>query len=64
VRGDLIEHDVVDLTVPGKVTRKGEPYFPGHREQPARVTINGRSGYGHLPVMSSGRIERYGLGKK
>jgi hypothetical protein len=64
VRGDLVETDVLDLSVAGKVTRNGEPYFPGHREQPARVTINGRNGFGHLPVMSSGRIERYGLGKK
>ncbi|MFE3059934.1 hypothetical protein [Nocardia sp. NPDC059236] len=64
VRGDLIEHDVVDLSIPGKVTRQGAPYFPGHREQPARVTIDGRIGFGHLPVMSSGYIERYNLGRK
>jgi len=64
VRGDLVETDVLDLSLPGKVTRGGESYFPGHREQAARVQINGCSGFGHLPVMSSGRIERYDLGRK
>jgi hypothetical protein len=64
VRGNIVEHDVLDLSVPGHVTRNGESYFPGHREQPAHVTINGAAGYGHLPVMSSGRIERYNLGRK
>ncbi|MGM5069123.1 DUF7065 domain-containing protein [Rhodococcus qingshengii] len=64
VRGSLVESDVLDLSVAGKVTRDGEPYFPGHREQPARVTIDGKPGFGHLPVMSSGRIERYNLGRK
>jgi hypothetical protein len=64
VRGEIVEQDVLDLSVPGKVKRGGELYFPGHREQPARVTVNGRRGYGHLPVMSSGHIERYGLGKR
>ena len=62
-RGHLVEHDVLDLTVPGRVTRNGEGYHPGHREQPARVRINSRPGQGHLPVMSSGHIERYGLGR-
>lgn len=64
VRGSVVETDVLDLSTAGRVTREGEPYFPGHREQPARVTINGRTGFGHLPVMSSGRIERYDLGRK
>jgi hypothetical protein len=64
VRGDLIETDRLDLSVAGKVTKDGNPYFPGHREQPARVRINGRPGFGHLPVMSSGRIDRYDLGRK
>lgn len=63
-RGDLIETDRLDLSVPGRVTRNGESYFPGHREQPARLEINGAPGTGHLAVMSSGRVERYGLGRK
>ncbi|MFF2847657.1 hypothetical protein ACFVT5_15245 [Streptomyces sp. NPDC058001] len=62
-RGELVETDHVDLSVPGRVTREGEPWFPGHREQPARVRIDGVPGTGHLPVMSSGRVERYGLGR-
>jgi len=63
-RGDLVQHDVLDLRVPGRVTRQGEPFHPGHREQPARVVVNGRPGLGHLPVMSSGRIEKYDLGRR
>jgi hypothetical protein len=63
-RGETLEYDVIDLTVPGMVTKDGEPYFPGHREQPANVRINGVPGTGHLPVMSSGRHERYALGLK
>lgn len=62
-RGDLVEHDVLDLTVPGRVTRLGEPFHPGHREQPARITVDGKTGLGHMPVMSSGRIDRYLLGR-
>jgi hypothetical protein len=62
-RGHHIEHDVLDLRVPGEVSRGGQPYHPGHREQPARIIVDGRPGLGHLPVMSSGRIERYGLGR-
>jgi hypothetical protein len=62
-RGDLVETDVLDVAHPQWVRRNGEDYKPGHREQPARLTIDGRAGYGHLPVMSSGRIERYGLGR-
>ncbi|MEV6985930.1 hypothetical protein AB0M95_32360 [Sphaerisporangium sp. NPDC051017] len=62
-RGEIVETDRVDLSVPGRVTRNGEPWFPGHREQPARVWIDGAPGTGHLPVMSSGRVEKYGLGR-
>ncbi|EFC83468.1 hypothetical protein [Parafrankia sp. EUN1f] len=61
-RGTAIEADVIDLTVPGNVTKDGVPYFPGHREQPARVRIDGVPGTAHLPVMSAGRVQRYGLG--
>ncbi|GAA4491478.1 hypothetical protein GCM10023094_55960 [Rhodococcus olei] len=62
-RGDLVETDSLDLSVPGKVTRNGEKYHPGHREQPARITLDGIPGTGHLPVMTSGRLPRYGLGR-
>jgi hypothetical protein len=63
-RGVLLETDRLDLSVPGRVTRDGEPYYPGHREQGARVRIGGVPGIGHLPVMSSGRVERYDLGRR
>ncbi|KAA9160509.1 hypothetical protein FPZ12_016880 [Amycolatopsis acidicola] len=63
-RGELVEFDRLDLSVPGRVTREGEPYRPGHREQPAKVTLNGVPGTGHLPVMTTGRIERYDLGRR
>jgi hypothetical protein len=62
-RGDLLEFDVLDVSHPQWVRRLGEDWKPGHREQPARLTINGQPGFGHLPVMSAGRIERYGLGR-
>lgn len=63
-RGDIVQHDVLDLRVAGAVTRDGEPFHPGHREQPAAVVVNGREGLGHLPVMSSGHIEKYNLGRR
>ena len=62
-RGELLEVDRLDLRTPGSVTRDGERYRPGHREQAARVTIDGVPGTGHLPVMTVGRIERYGIGR-
>jgi hypothetical protein len=63
-RGSVVESDRLDLSTPGYVLKDGVPYFPGHREQPARVRINGVAGLGHLPVMSAGHVERYGLGTK
>jgi hypothetical protein len=63
-RGSIVEHDRLDLSQPGNVMKDGTPYFPGHREQPARVRIDGVPGLGHLPVMSAGHVERYGLGTK
>ena len=62
-RGELVESDVLDVSHPQLVTREGEGWKPGHREQPARLTINDEPGFGHLPVMSFGRIERYDLGR-
>jgi YD repeat-containing protein len=62
-RGELVEWDVLDLRTPGRVTKDGEPFFPGHREQPARVTMGEAEGQGHVMVLSSGRIDKYGLGR-
>lgn len=62
-RGTIVETDVLDLSVPGKVTCEGESYWPGHREQPSRVVVDGHSGTGHIMVLTSGHIPRYNLGK-
>lgn len=51
-RGDVVEHDVYDLSDPGRVTMGGETIDPGHREQLARITVDGRPGWAHLPIMS------------
>ncbi|GAA4544053.1 hypothetical protein [Pseudonocardia xishanensis] len=60
-RPDTVEWDVLDLATPGDVRRDGDPYPPGHREQPARVTIDGVVGFGHVAIITSGTIPRYGL---
>ena len=62
-RGDLVEYDVLDISIPGRVTRDGEPYRPGHREQPARVLVDGDEGMGHAMVLAAGVVSRYGLGE-
>jgi hypothetical protein len=64
VRPETLEWDVLDLSEPGRVTRDGEPYAPGHREQPATVEIDGHPGRGHLATVSTGSIRRYGLGPR
>jgi hypothetical protein len=49
----LIEHDVYDVSHPEEVLLlpEGRPIASGHREQPARVTVNGEPGFGHFPIM-------------
>jgi hypothetical protein len=63
-RGDwLEEYDMYDLSDPEAcVLPDGRVIRPMHREQIARVRVNGRPGYAHLPFVSMGRIERYGFG--
>ena len=39
----------------------GDPIPSGHREQPARLSVNGKPGFGHLPIMVMGPNQRYGL---
>lgn len=56
-RGDVVEYDVYDLGDPEKVLLEGAPVPPGHREQLARVTVDGEPGIAHLPIMDrSGRL--------
>ncbi len=64
-RGDeLIETDTYDVSQPGEVVLPdGRRIAPVHREQPVNLTVNGRPGYGHMPLINWGRIRRYGLGE-
>ena len=58
----LVEHDIYDVSAPEEVVLPdGRRIRPVHREQPAKLTVNGRPGYGHLPIISRGRVSRYGL---
>jgi hypothetical protein len=49
----LVEHDVYDVSHPEQVLLlpEGRPVAPGHREQPARISVNGQDGFGHFPIM-------------
>ena len=62
-RGEYLEEtDVYDVSHPEVVrTLDGEQIPSGHREQPVRLTVNGRPGYGHFPIMVTGPNRRYGL---
>lgn len=62
-RGDHVEHDRYDVSHHEDVVLpNGSTIQPLHREQGARVTLDGAPGFAHLPIMPIGRIERYGLG--
>lgn len=62
-RGDYAEeHEVYDLTDPHVVVRpNGDERERGHREAPARVTVNGRPGLGHQILLASGPVPFLGL---
>ena len=60
-RGDVVEHDVYDLSHPEDVLVDGSPAVAGHREQPVRLVVDGAASLGHLPVMTRGAIARYNL---
>ena len=61
-RGEIVEHDVYDVSHPEDVVVPGGTTLrPLHREQGARVTVNGSPGFAHLPVFLIGANERYGL---
>lgn len=60
-RGEITEHDVYDVSDPEQVVMPdGSIIRPLHREQGVRLTVNGDPGFGHLPVMPIGHLERYG----
>jgi len=60
-RGDwLEEYDVYDISdVEACVLPDGRVIRPRHREQLAKVTVNGKPGFAHLPFISMGHVERY-----
>jgi hypothetical protein len=60
-RGHLVEHDVYELIAPEEVRLDGRPTPPGHREQFARVEIDGTATTGYCTVMTRGELPRYGL---
>lgn len=58
----LEEHDVFDTTHPENVVLPdGRHIRPLHREQFAKITVNGKPGFAHTPFISTGTIKRYGL---
>ncbi|NKQ57069.1 hypothetical protein HFP15_29785 [Amycolatopsis sp. K13G38] len=50
-RGEVVEYDCYDLTDPAEVRSGGAVVPAGHREQLARLTVDGEPGIGHLPIM-------------
>jgi hypothetical protein len=61
-RGEVVEFDTYELPDLETVLLEGAPAYAGHREQPARVTVDGVPTFGHCPVMTAGVVKRYGLG--
>lgn len=63
-RGDYLEEkDVYGITNPEDVVfPDGSVGRPLHREQFARVVVNGKPGQAHCVVQSTGEHKRYGLG--
>lgn len=60
-RGEVTEHDVYRYLPPEGVRRDGVEVPPGHREQPVRLTVDGRPGIGHLPLITRGSLPHHGL---
>lgn len=61
-RGSVVEFDTYDVSHPEQVVLPGgEVIVPLHREQGVRLLLDGAPGFGHLPVMPIGTIERYGF---
>ncbi|WP_308162699.1 hypothetical protein [Nocardia alni] len=60
-RGEIVEHDVYDLVPTEQVLLDGNPTPSGHREQFARVVIDGVETTGYCTVMTRGALPHYGL---
>lgn len=50
-RGEVVEYDCYDVSEPDEVRCGGDIVPAGHREQLARLTVDGEPGIGHLPIM-------------
>jgi hypothetical protein len=60
-RGDVSEYDVYSLPDMTRVLLDGAEVDAGHREQLARITVDGSPGWAHLPIMPrSGDMTRQG----
>lgn len=60
-RGEVSEHDVYTIPDATRVLLDETEIDPGHREQLARVTVDGAPGWAHLPIMPrSGDMTRQG----
>jgi hypothetical protein len=58
----LEEYDEYDVSHPEQVgLPDGRVLRPVHREQFARITVNGAPGFAHAPFISTGPNKRYGL---
>jgi hypothetical protein len=60
-RGEVAEHDVYDLLPPEQVLLNGQSTASGHREQFARVHVDGVETTGYCTVMTRGALPHYGL---
>lgn len=60
-RGTVAEYDVYEHVPPEGVLLDGEPTRPGHREQSVTLTIDGKPGLGHCPVITRGSLPRRGI---
>jgi len=60
-RGTVVEHDVYQFVAPDGVLMDGRPTPTGHREQFAKMVVNGESITGYCPVMTRGALPKYGL---
>ncbi|MCR8898588.1 hypothetical protein NWF34_16700 [Gordonia sp. GONU] len=61
-RGDLVEHDVYELVPPEAVLLDGDPTPSGHREQFAKIVVDGVTTTGYCTVMARGSLPHRGIG--
>jgi hypothetical protein len=62
-RGTVAEHDIYEYVAPDGVLMDGRPTPSGHREQFAKMTVNGETITGYCTVMTRGALPKYGLGE-